>query len=108
LEACKQCRRPIPMQVHPPLPLSALPLPKEGSKIMPWEGEGRRPFPRTLPPAPVLLLIGPEGGFHASELLYARNADFITVSLGPRILRAETAALSSVVLAQQALHSPPF
>ena len=103
LEACKQCRRPIPMQVHPSLPLSALPLPEQGYKIMPWEGEERTPFPRDLPPAPVLLLIGPEGGFHPSEVLYARDAGFTTVSLGPRILRAETAALSAVVLAQHLL-----
>lgn len=39
------------------------------------------------------LLIGPEGGFTADEVELARNGGFTGVSLGPRILRTETAAL---------------
>ncbi|MCI5125276.1 MAG: RsmE family RNA methyltransferase, partial [Candidatus Electrothrix sp. AR5] len=48
-------------------------------------------------------LIGPEGGFHPSEVAYAEEVGFTTVSLGPRILRAETAALAAVVLVQQGI-----
>ena len=52
---------------------------------------------------PVLVLIGPEGGFHPAEVAYAEEVRFTTVSLGPRVLRAETAALAAVVLAQQGM-----
>jgi len=51
-------------------------------------------------PASVALLIGPEGGFAAAEVAAAREAGFCPVSLGPRILRAETAPLAAVALAQ--------
>jgi 16S rRNA (uracil1498-N3)-methyltransferase len=42
------------------------------------------------------LLIGPEGGFEPKEIMLAEEAGGLTVSLGARILRAETAAITSV------------
>jgi len=48
----------------------------------------------------VLVLTGPEGGFSDDEVLLAKKNDFKILSLGPRILRAETAILSSAVLCQ--------
>jgi 16S rRNA (uracil1498-N3)-methyltransferase len=48
---------------------------------------------------PAALLIGPEGGFHAAELDGLRAHPFVhPVSLGPRILRAETAAIVGLAL----------
>ncbi|MCI5164686.1 MAG: 16S rRNA (uracil(1498)-N(3))-methyltransferase [Candidatus Electrothrix sp. GM3_4] len=103
LEACKQCRRPIPMQICPPTELQELSFPEGGHKVMPWENEAGTPFSALELDngQPVLVLIGPEGGFHSSEVAYAEEVGFRTVSLGPRILRAETAALAAVVLVQQ-------
>ena len=50
---------------------------------------------------PLSILIGPEGGFSKKELEYFVNFDFIkSVSLGPRILRADTAAIASVTCYQ--------
>lgn len=47
------------------------------------------------------LLVGPEGGFHPGELDVMRRAPFVVeASLGPRILRAETAAIAGLVLMQ--------
>jgi 16S rRNA (uracil1498-N3)-methyltransferase len=46
------------------------------------------------------LLIGPEGGFSEKEYDDARVAGFAAVSLGPRILRTETAALTAIAVAQ--------
>ena len=46
----------------------------------------------------IQLLIGPEGGFTRSELIMAVNAGFLPVSLGPRILRMETAAVAASAL----------
>ena len=55
-------------------------------------------------PGPWAILIGPEGGFSPAEVARLRAAPFVVpVSLGPRILRAETAALAALVLWQSAL-----
>lgn len=45
-----------------------------------------------------LLVIGPEGGFSPSEVTWAKSHDFKLVSLGHKILRAETAALASLAM----------
>ena len=50
--------------------------------------------------SPVHLFIGPEGGFTHEEVTLAQEKSFQVVSLGRRILRAETAALSAVTLVQ--------
>ena len=66
--------------------------------------EGTRPLAEVLrehpADAPVLFLSGPEGGLSPSEDQQARAAGFIPVTLGPRVLRAETAALAALVQAQ--------
>jgi 16S rRNA (uracil1498-N3)-methyltransferase len=51
-------------------------------------------------PRQILLLSGPEGGFSAEEEARAVNSGFVAVSLGPRVLRAETAAILAVGLVQ--------
>jgi 16S rRNA (uracil1498-N3)-methyltransferase len=53
-----------------------------------------------LPPAPtVALFIGPEGGYDEHEVAQARAAGAAVASLGPRILRTETAAIVAATLA---------
>jgi 16S rRNA (uracil1498-N3)-methyltransferase len=53
--------------------------------------------------APAAILIGPEGGFAPEERERLRGLSFVTpVSLGPRILRADTAAISAMTLWQAA------
>ena len=66
----------------------------------------RRKFTKTLgaavtltafKPGPSLILIGPEGGFTDEERAAVRSAPYaVPISLGPRILRAETAALAAL------------
>jgi 16S rRNA (uracil1498-N3)-methyltransferase len=54
--------------------------------------------------APWAILIGPEGGFSPAERALLRSLDFATpASLGPRILRADTAAISALTLWQAAV-----
>lgn len=48
----------------------------------------------------ITILIGPEGGFSQNELELAKDKQFIAISLGPRILRTETAAISAITLLQ--------
>jgi len=76
--------------------------------LIPWE-EGGAPIRQALEeaghdhaPFSVALFIGPEGGFSAAEVQMARDYGIVPVSLGPRILRAETAgvAAAAVVLYQ--------
>jgi 16S rRNA (uracil1498-N3)-methyltransferase len=55
---------------------------------------------QSQPQESVTLLIGPEGGFTADEALMAKQAGFISVLLGPRILRTETAALAGITALQ--------
>jgi len=50
------------------------------------------------------ILTGPEGGFSTAERIMLRGKDFVTpATLGPRILRADTAAMAALVLWQAAL-----
>jgi 16S rRNA (uracil1498-N3)-methyltransferase len=57
------------------------------------------PFP-PFAVSPGHLLIGPEGGFTKEEVDFAQEKKFLVLSLGRRILRAETAAISAVTLMQ--------
>lgn len=54
------------------------------------------------PTGPIALLAGPEGGLTADEERAARDAGFVPLSLGPRVLRTETAAVAALA-AMQAL-----
>ena len=57
-----------------------------------------------LEPGPWAILIGPEGGFSEAERARLRALPFVTpISLGPRILRADTAACAAITLWQSAL-----
>jgi 16S rRNA (uracil1498-N3)-methyltransferase len=59
---------------------------------------------RQDPAAPAAILTGPEGGFDQSELDALRKLPFVTaVGLGPRILRADTAAIAALACWQAAL-----
>jgi 16S rRNA (uracil1498-N3)-methyltransferase len=73
-------------------------------KILLWEQEGVRNLKDILravpPPAGVLAMVGPEGGFTEQEVREAGEAGFVSVSLGHRILRAETAAITLVTVLQ--------
>jgi 16S rRNA (uracil1498-N3)-methyltransferase len=52
------------------------------------------------PSGPVIVLIGPEGGLSEEELNLAKAAGFVGISLGPRILRAETATTAVMTIVQ--------
>ena len=54
----------------------------------------------TNPPRSVAFLSGPEGGFSLEEIATARRYGFQTITLGPRILRAETAPIVILSLLQ--------
>lgn len=57
-----------------------------------------------LPPGPLAVLIGPEGGFSPDERAMIRaRPETVALSLGPRIMRADTAAVAALALVNAAL-----
>ena len=72
-----------------------------GVRLMAWEGETERGFREILlehlesiKEKGLSFLVGPEGGFDPEEVQEARDTGVVTVSLGQRILRGETAGLA--------------
>src|SRR5690606_25633515 len=95
LEAAKQSRRGIIPAVHPLTTIDALPWPAGVPALVAWEGEEEKSLRQVLAaipkPAELILIIGPEGGFAREEVAFFTDCGALPVSLGPRILRAETA-----------------
>ncbi|ERS92028.1 16S rRNA (uracil(1498)-N(3))-methyltransferase [Halomonas sp. PBN3] len=98
--ACEQCGRAVVPPVHPPRALAEwLAVRDEALRLVlhpATDGalEGR------ATPADVALLIGPEGGLAEGEVAAACEAGFAPLSLGPRILRTETAPVVALSLLQ--------
>lgn len=107
-EATKQCRRAVVPDLATPRPLAEVlrslpPLRPDELRLCLWEGDappiGRAlAAPRALTEA--LVLVGPEGGLSRTEVETARAADFTPATLGPRILRTETAGPAVVAILQ--------
>ena len=55
----------------------------------------------------VVLAIGPEGGWAPEEMALFTGQGWASVTLGPRILRAETAAIAAIAIASSFLGPPP-
>jgi 16S rRNA (uracil1498-N3)-methyltransferase len=108
-EAARQSGRADVPEIAEPAPLDEAlrgAAQSDGSRLILWEEERTQPMRQVLAnlvPGPITLLVGPEGGFAPSEVADARNHGFVSVSIGPRILRVETAALVAVALTQSAL-----
>lgn len=70
----------------------------------PGEDDGTPLAPSCVPPpgagTGLLAIVGPEGGFTGDEVARARAGGCVVAGLGPRILRAETAALTAIALCQ--------
>lgn len=108
-EAAEQSRRVRVPVVEPVMRFSAACEAPSGDvrSFILYEGERERSLGRVLAdsdrPAEIRLYVGPEGGFAQDELHLALERGVEPVSLGPRILRAETAALAGIVTALWAL-----
>jgi 16S rRNA (uracil1498-N3)-methyltransferase len=113
-EAAEQCERLTIPDIAEPRRLADVldAWPSERRLIVADEAGGGRPIVQALAMeadsaagfpsvTPWALLIGPEGGFDGAELDRLRKLPFVTpVALGPRILRAETAALAALACVQ--------
>ena len=100
IEAAEQCERTALPKLAEPQKLEALlrTWPAERTLLFADEGGGQ-PLASAAAPAPAAILIGPEGGFTDDERSAIRALPQArAVSLGPRILRADTAAVAAVSL----------
>jgi 16S rRNA (uracil1498-N3)-methyltransferase len=95
IEASKQCGRNRLMAVDEPRDWRALLAMRDlpGTRFVLHTGQGL-PRPERSPEG-VVVAIGPEGGFTAEELTRATDRGWQLASLGPRVLRVETAAVAA-------------
>jgi 16S rRNA (uracil1498-N3)-methyltransferase len=100
--ACEQCGRNRVPDVLPVAPLTnwlvRIAADVRRLTLMPDAPRALREIGR--PSAPVVLLVGPEGGLAPREDADAQGAGFEPVRLGPRVLRTETAALAALAAMQ--------
>ncbi|MFH2057719.1 MAG: 16S rRNA (uracil(1498)-N(3))-methyltransferase [Pseudomonadota bacterium] len=106
-ESLKQCNRSRLVDIAKPVSFKDLLLNTfdHDLKIAFWE-KATQPLAnlKTTQTHPkVVILIGPEGGFSENEIQMAQTKGFSSYSLGPRILRAETASIASCTLIQHLL-----
>lgn len=108
IEAAEQCNLVFVPEVCEPVKLSpALTSWDEGRALVYCDEKARVANPlEALKPlkAPAAVLIGPEGGFTDGEKTLLTNKPYVTaISLGPRIMRADTAAVAALTLVQALL-----
>jgi 16S rRNA (uracil1498-N3)-methyltransferase len=109
VEAAEQCGILSIPEMDPPARLADLVAKwtqREGNRRLVFSDEGTAAEDpvavlAAMPRAPLAVLVGPEGGFADDERAALRAPPFVTtISLGPRILRADTAAVAALALVQ--------
>ena len=99
VEAAEQCGRTALAAIDAPVKLDAFLRAADRRALYFADETGGEPAVQAFVPGPATLLIGPEGGFTPDEAIAIRATPGAKpISLGPRILRAETAALAAVAL----------
>ncbi len=98
IEAAEQCGRTLVPTIDEPVSLAKLLAGRMAGRTLYFADEtGGEVVGKAFEVGPAMILTGPEGGFTPDERAAIRAADEVrAMSLGPRILRAETAALAAV------------
>lgn len=98
IEAVEQCGRTQLPEIDDPISLDRLLATRDTGRALYFADEaGGGAAASAFEPGPALILTGPEGGFADEERQAIRSAErSVAISLGPRILRAETAALAAL------------
>jgi len=103
IHACEQCGRNRVPVIDPVIELGDIPEP-DTYQIIRWmlspSFGSERLRDLAQPELPIMLLIGPEGGFSDSEVTLALKKGFRAVNLGPRVLRTETAGATAMAAIQ--------
>ena len=93
LEACQQSNRSTVCRVERPIVLSEIDKYRQEVSLVAYENEENRRLRETLTSDEITFVVGPEGGFAPEEVDILNKKGFTSVSLGSRILRAETAVM---------------
>ncbi len=97
IEAAEQCNRTSVPLIDEPVPLASFLKVPAGRTLYFADEAGGEPAAKAFRPGPTTILTGPEGGFTDEERAAIRAAALaVAICLGPRIVRAETAALAAV------------
>jgi 16S rRNA (uracil1498-N3)-methyltransferase len=99
--ACEQCGRHVPPSIRAPgaLPEALEPL-TSADKRLALDLDSRARLGDAAPARHLAVAVGPEGGFGANDWRRLDAAGFARAGLGPRVLRAETAAIAACAVAQ--------
>jgi len=105
VEASKQCGRGVVPKIEPLQDYSGMlhAASTDHLRLILWEREGiklKEMLEESKERKKIFFVIGPEGGFSRDEIEKAERAGFVAVSLGRRILRAETASLCFLSILQ--------
>ncbi|HML49156.1 MAG TPA: RsmE family RNA methyltransferase, partial [Clostridia bacterium] len=105
LEASKQCGRGRIPEINEPIALDLALLKNHDQCVVPWEEERSAALSDALRPdqSDLGLVIGPEGGLDPSEMDMLSKTGAISITLGPRILRTETAAIAALAMVLYAM-----
>lgn len=99
-EASKQCGRAFIPEVKPPVKLSSVDLTHFDAVLLAYENEDvttlKASLNRSKDARSIAVFIGPEGGFESSEAEELIKKGAVSVSLGKRILRTETAGIAAL------------
>jgi 16S rRNA (uracil1498-N3)-methyltransferase len=100
--ACEQSGRHAPPRIAVPAPLPAAleALPADAERLVLEPSAEHGLAERAAPARALVVAVGPEGGFAPADWRRLDAARFVRVSLGPRVLRAETAAVAVCAIAQ--------
>ena len=100
ISSCEQCGRNVLPKIDEPIKLDCwLKTARSNLKYV-LDQSGDNMDLRPTRPSSIALLSGPEGGFSKDELKLAQSSDFIPISLGKRTMRAETAPIVALTIAQ--------
>lgn len=99
--AAEQCGRAVVPRIAPTTTLDALlAVPFDGARVLLLETPGQPPLASLPRASSALVLVGPAGGWERAEAGRLERGGFHSVGFGPRILRAETAAIAAVTALQ--------
>lgn len=100
ISACEQCQRNLLPELAAPVQLNDY-LPQVNSDLrFVLHHRDSKTLPTEQKPQSITLLIGPEGGLSESEIAFAQQHNFNALTLGPRVLRTETAPVAAISLVQ--------
>lgn len=102
IESAKQCHTPFVPRLEAPRGFASVVTDLQADlKLIPALSEQSRTLKQVLPeerPKSVVVLIGPEGDFTPEEEALAQRAGFLPITLGPLVLRAETASIATLAI----------